>query len=74
MTNMRNIQVYTLWRDHSWNTHWVKIPANTDSADIAECAVAAGHERFADRRDRSDRPVFVGLSFIPGSNDHAEFS
>jgi hypothetical protein len=64
----REVEYYRLWNDHTWDTAYVEIPADTPEEQI-EQAVRAAIDKLAWKRDA---PVITGIYHIE-SNEDLEF-
>jgi hypothetical protein len=61
----REVEYYRLWDDHTWDTDFIEIPADTPEQQI-EQAVQAAIDKLAWKRNA---PVITGIYHIESDED-----
>lgn len=58
----REVEVYRCWEDHTWDTEFVEVPADTPEAQLGE---VCQHVALENLRNSADLPCMVGVYSVP---------
>ena len=68
----REIEVFRLWDDNTWDTEFVDVPSDVDVTDELALQHACELATFSDLHCSADLPVVVGVYHIPNDDSDDE--